>query len=213
MPEHLALNESEQPLPIVVKPVRVHVARHVSNVLSPAAVSLPSVALVALYHTRNSLAALAYACVTLFFLSFGPMAYIIIGVRRGKFIDADVSIRSQRIGPFLFGLGSTLLGLGVLSFFHGPKNLETLLLNTLIIGLIMMVITLWWKISLHASSLAGALTMLTALYGNAILPAFALVVLVSWSRVVLRRHTVAQVVAGSVVSIVLAAVLLRIRGV
>src|SRR5205823_11432027 len=115
--------------------------------------------------------------------------------------------------PFLFALSSTLLGLGVLSLIHAPKNLQTLFLITIISGLVMMFITLWWKISLHTSSLAGALTMLTALYGNVVLPAFMLIALVCWSRVVLRRHTVAQVVAGSVVSIVLATVLLRIRGV
>ncbi len=213
MSEHLALDESEQSLPIVAKPVHVRVARHVSNILSPAAISVPFVMAVALYHTRNILAALTYACVTLFFLSFGPMAYIIVGVRRGKFTDVDVSIRSQRLRPFLFALASTLVGLGVLSLIHAPKNLETLVLISIISGLVMMFITLWWKISLHASSLAGVLTMLTALYGNSILPAFMLVVLVCWSRVVLRRHTIAQVVAGSIVSIALATVLLRLRGV
>ena len=213
MSEHLALDESDQSLPIVAKPVRVRVARHVSNILSPATISVPFVVAVALYHTRNTLAALTYACVTLFFLSFGPMIYIIVGVRKGKFTDIDVSVRSQRLRPFLFALGSTLLGLAVLSLIHAPKNLETLFLITIISGLIMMCITLWWKISLHASSLAGALTMLTALYGNVILPAFMLVVLVCWSRVVLRRHTIAQVVVGSVVSIVLTTIVLRIRGV
>ena len=101
MSEHLALDESDQSLPIVAKPVRVRVARHVSNILSPATISVPFVVAVALYHTRNTLAALTYACVTLFFLSFGPMIYIIVGVRKGKFTDIDVSVRSQRLRPFL----------------------------------------------------------------------------------------------------------------
>jgi len=77
----------------------------------------------------------------------------------------------------------------------------------------MLFITLWWKISIHASSLAGTVTFLTALYGAIVLPAFLLVILVSWSRVVLRRHTVAQVVAGALVSITLTSAILFIRGV
>jgi membrane-associated phospholipid phosphatase len=77
----------------------------------------------------------------------------------------------------------------------------------------MMVTTLWWKISIHASSIAGAATMLTALYGMVLLPSFLLLILVSWSRVVLRRHTVAQVVAGSLLSIALSLLVLKLRGI
>jgi membrane-associated phospholipid phosphatase len=45
------------------------------------------------------------------------------------------------------------------------------------------------------------------------LPLFVLLVLVSWSRVVLRRHTVSQVIAGSLAGILLSLVILKIRGV
>jgi membrane-associated phospholipid phosphatase len=44
------------------------------------------------------------------------------------------------------------------------------------------------------------------------LPLFALVALVSWSRVVLRRHTLAQVIAGSLAGIVLTPLILKVRG-
>jgi membrane-associated phospholipid phosphatase len=39
-----------------------------------------------------------------------------------------------------------------------------------------------------------------------------LLILVSWSRVVLRRHTLAQVIAGSLLSITLAALILKLIG-
>jgi len=84
---------------------------------------------------------------------------------------------------------------------------------TVFSGIIMMVITFWWKISMHASSLGGVATMLTVLYGAVMLPLFVLLVLVSWSRVVLRRHTVTQVIAGSLAGIVLSLVILKLRGV
>jgi membrane-associated phospholipid phosphatase len=123
-----------------------------------------------------------------------------------------MSRRTERTGPFLFGLLSVILGLLVLRYLHGPKNLETVLIITTVSGIIMVVTTWWWKISIHAATLAGTLTILTALYGVIILPAFALLGLVSWSRVLLRRHTVAQVIAGSLVSIVLTTVMLLLRG-
>lgn len=55
--------------------------------------------------------------------------------------------------------------------------------------------------------------MLTVLYGAVMLPTFVLLALVSWSRVVLRRHTKAQVIGGALVSIAISLVILKLRGV
>jgi len=192
---------------------RRRIARHVSNILAPATISLPFIFLVAFYQAQDQLKAFIYACITLFFLSVGPLLYIIIGVRLGKLTDIDVSRRSQRAGPFIFGIVSVMIGWLVLTLTNGPRNLQTVMMITVFSGTIMMVITFWWKISMHASSLGGAATMLTVLYGAVMLPLFVLLVLVSWSRVVLRRHTVTQVIAGSLAGIVLSLVILKLRGV
>ncbi len=221
MADNLAFDEHTQPAPVPSHPPLAKIAqtpgtrlaRYVSNVLSPLVVSLPFVFFVAFYHAQNVLTALLYALVILFFLSFGPMVYILVGVRMGKFTDSDVSMRSQRVGPFLFGITSALIGLATLFFTHGPKNLQTLLLITVVSGFVMMIVTLWWKISIHASSLAAAATLLTALYGSIVLPAFILLIAVCWSRVVLRRHTVGQVIAGSLLSVTLTLLIIGIRGV
>jgi len=189
----------------------IRFARIVSIVLSPVTISLPFITLVALYSHESN--ALLSALLTLFFLSVGPMIYILIGVKTGKFSDVDVSMRSQRTGPFLFSIASSLLGFFVLSTIHGSKNLESVLLITVISGIILMIITFWWKISMHASSLSGAITVLSILYGKVVLPAFLLIILVNWSRVVLRRHTIAQVTAGTLMSIALSWFLLTLRGV
>jgi len=214
MQDHFAVDAEEH---VIVepksKPIHVRAARLISNILAPAPISLPLIVLVALYHARNVLLALFYALVTLFFLSIGPFIYILIALRMGKISDVDVSRRTERAGPFLFGISSVLAGWLVLILLQGPRNLQTVLIITAVSGILMMVTTLWWKISIHASSLGGAATMLTAFYGAIMLPAFLLLILVSWSRVVLRRHTVLQVVAGSLVSIALTLLILKIRGI
>lgn len=215
MREHLAVDAEEHPIkePPGRKPWQIRFARHVSNILAPATISLPFVFLVAFYHARDQLAAFVYACITLFFLSIGPLTYILIGVRLGKLSDVDISRRSERPGPFFFGIISVTIGWIVLALTDGPKNLQTVLIITAISGVIMMAITLRWKISIHASSLGGVATVLTALYGVVMLPTFLLLALVSWSRVALRRHTIAQVVAGSLASIAISLVILKLRGV
>jgi hypothetical protein len=196
----------------LVKPRHVRFARYVSNILAPAPISLPLILLVSFYQASSVASALVYAALTLFFLSIGPFIYILIGVRLGKLSDVDVSKRKERLGPFIFGLLSICLGWFVLLLTHAPSILITCLIITAVSGLIMMFTTLWWKISIHASSLAGVATILTVLYGAVMLPTFGLLVLVSWSRVILRRHTVAQVIAGSLLSIALTTILLKVRG-
>ncbi len=215
MPEHISVDANEHLIveAPVAKPFRVRFARHVSNILAPTTISLPFVFLVSFYHAQSTTSAVLFACLTLLFLTLGPIAFVLIGVYKGWLSDVDVSRRSERAGPFLFGIASTLLGLVLLRYVNAPKNLETLLLISATSGVIMLIVTYWWKISIHASSLAGAATILTALYGTVMLPTFLLLVLVSWSRVELRRHTTAQVIAGSLVSIALAASILLLRGV
>jgi len=196
-----------------LKPFRIRCAQHVSNILAPVTVSLPLVASVAFYRARDLSTALLDALITLFFLSLAPAMYVLIGVHQGKISDLEITNRSERAGPFLFGIMSTIIGLFILLFTNGPKNLETLLFIMGVSGIIMTLTTLWWKVSVHASTLASAATILTTLYGIVMLPTYLLIVLVGWSRVVLRRHTVAQVVVGSLLSILLTAVILKVRGV
>ena len=195
---------------ILSKPFTLHVARTVSMVLSPVVISVPFVFLVA--YATNEPDALLSAVLTLFFLSVGPLLYILIGMRLGKFADIDVSARSQRTGPFLFSSISSLLGFLALATLHGPKNLESVLLIAAISSMLLLLITFWWKISMHASALAGSVTMLSMLYGSYMLLAFLLLILVSWSRVVLRRHTIAQVIFGSFTGIALTWLFLILRG-
>ena len=213
MPDQIALNDEEQVIPVpITKPLSELIARQVSNILSPITVSIPFTILVALYHARSIVSSLAFAGATLLFMSVGPMLYILAGVHTGKFTDLEVSLRSQRSGPYAFSILSTVIGLVILSFLHEPKDLQTVMLAVIASSVLMMTITLWWKISLHASTMAGTVTMLTALYGKVMLPAYLLVILVCWSRVVLHRHTTAQVIAGALVSILLAIVALALRG-
>lgn len=210
-PDQLVQEAAENTSSAISTPRHVRFARYISIILAPPTISVPMVILVALYHISNLTTAFLYAAVTLFFLSCGPLAYILLGVRLGRLSDVDVSRQAERFGPFLFSIASMTLGFFVLLELHGPKNLETVLLGTALIALVLMVTTCWWKISVHATSLSGAVTVLIALYGVPMLPAILLLGLVNWSRVVLGRHTVAQVVAGSLVGIVLTGILLLLR--
>lgn len=211
-PVALQENEEHSAIPDASKPFYMQFARFISTVLSPIVVSIPALFMVSLYHQESS-SALIFAGLALLFLSIGPMLYIVVGVSLGKFSDIDVSIRSQRTGPFVVSLISALIGFFILQANHAPKNLETIMLGTVLLGLLLMVTTFWWKISIHMSSISSTLTMLSVLYGQIVWPAFLLLVLVGWSRVVLKRHTLAQVMGGALVSMAATLALLAWRGI
>ena len=213
MLDNMALEDAnENPItPTDVKTFRVQLARYISIIFSPVTISLPAIFLVALYHQEPS--SLFFAAIVVLFMSIGPMLYILVGVSLGKFSDIDVSIRSQRLGPFLFGITSSLIGFFILLFNNAPKNLETVLLTASTLGLILMTITFWWKISMHASGISGTVTFLAIIYGQFVLPAFLLVFLVGWSRIVLKRHTTAQVIVGAILSAAFTLIMLMLRGI
>jgi membrane-associated phospholipid phosphatase len=67
-------------------------------------------------------------------------------------------------------------------------------------------ITTVWKISIHCAVACGSVTILSLIYGPWLIPAYALVALTAWSRVALKDHTTAQVIAGCVLGAAAAAV-------
>jgi membrane-associated phospholipid phosphatase len=62
---------------------------------------------------------------------------------------------------------------------------------------VLAVVSAFWKMSGHASALAAAVVIAILMFGPAWLPLLLLVPAVGWSRLVLRAHTLAQVIAGS----------------
>jgi membrane-associated phospholipid phosphatase len=54
-----------------------------------------------------------------------------------------------------------------------------------------------WKISVHCVVASATVALLALTYGPAVLPGYALVALVAWSRVALGDHTAAQVAGGA----------------
>jgi membrane-associated phospholipid phosphatase len=74
----------------------------------------------------------------------------------------------------------------------------------------MMLISIRWKISIHASGITGPVTVLTYSLGVVGLFLFGLTVPVGWARIRLGVHTLSQVVAGALLTIATTWLQLRI---
>jgi membrane-associated phospholipid phosphatase len=183
-------------------PRRLRVARLVGELLSPPPILVGLALIVAWDSSPTPAMAVVWGAIAAVFASVLPYALILRGVRRGRLSDKNISLREQRIRFGVVGITSILLGLAVLAAFDAPAEMVALLASIAVGVACGWVITLWWKISVHAAIAAGAATVLTLVFGTALLVVWLLVALIAWSRVQVGDHTPAQVLAGVALGIV-----------
>ena len=134
-----------------------------------------------------------------------PTLFIYYGVRHGRWSDRNVGARRPRLVVLAFITGSVAAGLAVLTAGGAPRLLTGYLAFMLASVAVLALVTVVWKISIHCAVASGSVAILALFYGPPVLAGFVLVALLGWSRVVLKDHTVAQVVGGSVLGAVAAA--------
>ncbi len=127
-----------------------------------------------------------------------PMLFIIRRkVAAGRWSDMDVSDHGQRSGLYKVALPIILTSIGIFWVFEFPRGLIVGSLVSLILLLAGMAINRFSKLSMHA--MFGAYCVVILLVGSLAL-GFAGALLVagmSWSRVVLGRHSIMQVIGGN----------------
>jgi membrane-associated phospholipid phosphatase len=180
------------------------VARAVSEIFAPG-ILVVVVLLIVGWHSDGA-SGVSWALMAAAFCSLIPYAIVLRGVRRGHWSDHHIKVRAQRLVPLLVAIASVVTGVAVLSSFpDAPRELLALqiaMLAGLGVGL---VITRWWKVSIHTAVVSGVVTVLVLTYGASMTAATPLVALTAWSRVRLGDHTAPQTVVGALFGAVVAA--------
>lgn len=188
------------------------VARIVSEVANPLFVALPTFLIVALHTAPSWQEATLWWIVTTFGISVAPLLFVYQGVRRGRYSDHHLSVRTQRLIPLLVGLFCAAIALVLLLILQASPTLLATVAAVLVCGICTLAITTRWKISFHLVGAAGAATVLTLLFGPVGLVLIPLVALVGWARWQLHAHTVAQALAGTALAVVITVGVFRIFG-
>jgi membrane-associated phospholipid phosphatase len=145
---------------------------------------------------------LAWGAVAALFAGVVPTAFINRGIRDGRWADRNVGARRARLIVLSFIIASVAVGLVLMVGLGAPTELSGYFGCMLGSIAVLAAITTVWKISIHCAVAAGSVTILALLFGAWLAPAYVLVALTGWSRVALKDHTTAQVVAGSVLGAV-----------
>lgn len=157
--------------------------------------------------------AVAMGLAVLFFCAI-PLVSMIQAVRGVPDATIELRDRTQRTVPYLVAIGSYVVALAVIARSSLPARdfllavTATFILN----GVLMLVINLYWKISLHVSTLAGFFSIvwfflrrvesgvrMGAAAPSITLAAIAIVLTATmmWARVETEAHTRAQVLGGA----------------
>jgi membrane-associated phospholipid phosphatase len=179
-------------------PRRLRVARLVGELLSPPPILVVLALVVAWASSPTPAMAVLWGGLAALSASVLPYALILRGVRR----DKNISLREQRIRFGLVAITSILLGLVLMAAFDAPAEMVALQASIAVGVACGWLITLWWKISVHAAIAAGAATVLLLVFGPALLAVWPLVAVIAWSRVQVGDHTRAQVLAGVALGVV-----------
>ncbi len=132
-----------------------------------------------------------------------PTLYILMLVRLGKVSDFHLPIQSERILPLCFtALVTTITALAAWRL-NAPELIQLIGYVTVVQTILILLITLRWKISLHCLAAAELATIGLYILGLPALALCAAVPVIGWSRVHLQRHTVAQTIGGTLLGFII----------
>lgn len=184
--------------PLPVRDRRYLAAKTVTEVFAPTVVLGAGFAVVAVGTAPTVPSGLLYAAVAVLLGCLLPFAFVVVGVRRGRFSDHHIRVRGQRHIPLIVGLTCVVTSFALLVALAAPRPLLVLFGLVIAAMLPSMAVTVWWQISVHTAVAALTATALVALWGPWLAVTGGVVAAVGWSRVVLQAHTVAQVWVGAV---------------
>lgn len=178
----------------------------VSFVFNPLILMLPLPYFIVYKDTKDNLYAWKWELVSLPYIATVGL-FLLYGLRRHIFSNMDVSVRQERNLLFLFSGVVAFLYLYFLLLFASPTNLFVVACG-MVLGIILFsFVNLRIKASGHVAVISAFATSVAMVYGGWFLFTLLLIPLVAWSRIVLKRHTVPEVIIGGLLGIFLVGVM------
>ena len=135
--------------------------------------------------------------------------------------NLHVDVREQRLIPYLFAAFCYAVAAYYLYYSHQPQWFIIFMVGGAVSVVVMAIINLKWKISAHMAGIGGVIALIYQIHVQG-LSAFdlfwvlCLAILLAGAlgsaRLILRRHTIWQVLAGAVVGFLCVSLTMRIFG-
>ena len=181
-------------------PERERLAKIISLIEQPPFLSIPVFILICMLKTNDLEDGLIFSAIAIITTTIIPLALIVYFSKRyGNDDRLDVVRKEDRFLPMIFGIMGYSLGFGLLWYLGAPDLATVLMLCYAVVTTAMMLITFFWKISVHSCGVVGPSMALSVGFWPYGLLYFLLLPPVIWSRYVLRKHTPLQLAMGAIV--------------
>lgn len=129
-----------------------------------------------------------------------PFTYLHLALQMGWISKWDIPKKEERRPLIVIIVLCSIISL-ILVKHLGTALILDLFILILTTGFIAAVITLFWKISIHMVLDTTGVLIINLLLGWHYWPLFILIPIVGWARFKLKRHTLAQIIAGVILSV------------
>ena len=177
-------------------------ARIISTIFVPPSFTLLTFIFLAFYLETEIAKILIIISVALIFGVIFPILLFVYYRKKGTIVDIDASIKEERTIPMLISVLFFTAGFIILLYAEVNLIILTFWFCYISNALLTVVINKYWKISAHAMGAAGPVAVVCFVLGYPGLIFLLIAALVAWSRVQLKCHTIAQVLAGGLLAFI-----------
>uniref|UniRef100_A0A832DDU8 Phosphatidic acid phosphatase type 2/haloperoxidase domain-containing protein n=1 Tax=Ignavibacterium album TaxID=591197 RepID=A0A832DDU8_9BACT len=177
-------------------------ARIISTLFVPPSFTIIVYFIFALSVEQSLKKSLIVFLVALIFGFLAPITMFVIMRRKKMISDNDAMIKDQRTLPYFIAIIFYTIGLIILIFSKVSIISIAFWFCYISNTIITILINKYWKISAHSMGASGAAAALFFVFGWSSFAAMIITLLVGWSRIELKCHTLQQVIAGIVLAFV-----------
>lgn len=181
---------------------KIRTARVFSNIVSPPVI-FAVLGLALSLKDLPDLQGVLWAALFGFWVSLAPILVVVYMLHSGRISDLHMSSTRERQIPYIASIAGAVVALFLITIFEGPELLRCLAVFSLIELTTLAIITRFWLISIHATSIVAAAIIAGLVFGFwTTLLLIPLILVVCLVRIYLRRHTVVQVLLGAVLGFI-----------
>tara|TARA_Y100000991_G_scaffold193155_1_gene161071 strand:- start:890 stop:1465 length:576 start_codon:yes stop_codon:yes gene_type:complete len=184
-----------------------HIAKTISVIFNPLVVS-PFVFYILIFNDHN-INNYLFFLIAVFFSSILPFSSILYFKKIGKISSLEAPIRKQRLELLMMSSLFNSIAFVLLKYFDASNIVQGLMFCYAINTAVTWLITRYWKISIHMIGLGGPFVALLLSGYNNLFLMIVIIILVYFSRIKLKAHNHAQLIAGTFLAMVLAYIELR----
>jgi len=171
-------------------------ARIISYIFDGSVLVLPLFLAICFYGKQNPAIIFPSFLVAIVFIAIIPYIAVLLLYKTRKISDLQIPKRKERLFPLLIINTCIVIGFFILIYMQ-PEKLLLSVYAIYLLGLpVISLITLFWKISFHATYITLFSIVYLIVFGKWAILTIPLIPLVGWSRIKLKRHTLAQVLGG-----------------